>query len=116
MMILSRKGFTLIEIMIALAIIAILLAIAIPNYLMTGSISKKTICINNLKQIDAAIDRWAMENNKSDGIMPTDEIYDYVKNPAKVPCPSGGGYTLYPVGNKPQVTCNFESEGHKLPE
>ena len=109
-------GFTLIEIMIVVAIIAIILAIAFPNYLKIGSISKKAICINNLKTIDTAIGQWAMENSVTDGVMPTDDIYNYIKNKTKLFCPSGGEYTLYPVGANPQVTCSSESEGHKLPE
>jgi prepilin-type N-terminal cleavage/methylation domain-containing protein len=111
-----RKGFTLIEIVIVLAIVAVILAIALPNYLTSGSKSKKTICINNLKLIDAAIDQWAMENNIPDGADPSDDIYSYIKG-KKPECPSGGEYTLYPVGSKPQVRCSLEdAEDHRLPE
>lgn len=112
----SRKGFTLVEIIITVAVIAILLAIALPNYIKTRATSKKTICINNLKQIDAAIDRWAMENNIPEGTMPGDEIDNYLKNGVQPTCPAGGTYTLYAVGSKPQITCSLEADGHKLPE
>lgn len=112
----ASKGFTLVEIMIVTAIIAILLAIAIPGYVHMGNISKKNACIANLKQIDAAIDQWAIENGSADGAMPTEDIYTYVKGSARPACPSGGVYTFYPVGSRPQVKCNLENEGHTLTE
>lgn len=105
--------------MIVVAIIATILAIALPNYLTSSNSSKKTICINNLKQVDAAIDQWTIDNSVSAGVLPgaSDEIaiYNYVKG-GEPTCPSGGVYTIYPVGSKPQVKCSLESQGHKLPE
>lgn len=103
------------EILVVLAIIAIALAIAIPNYLKSSTTSKKTVCINNLKQIDAAIDQWAIGNNASSGTQPTEDVYNYVKA-GKPRCPSGGTYTLYPVDSIPQVRCSREEEGHILLE
>jgi len=115
-----KKGFTIIEIMIVLLIIGALAAIAIPNYLKTGKYSTKTICINNLKQIDSAIDRWALDYNIEKGTIPTkeqeEEIYSYVKD-GKPKCPSKGEYTIDAVGSEPQVHCSHEEdEDHKLPE
>ncbi len=116
MRIFPRKGFTLVEIILVVAVIAILLAIAIPNYLKVRTSSKKTVCINNLKQIDSAIDQWAMENNIPEGTTPGDEIDIYLKKGTRPTCPAGGQYTIYSVGTKPQVTCSLEADGHKLPE
>ncbi|MFA5146060.1 MAG: prepilin-type N-terminal cleavage/methylation domain-containing protein [Candidatus Omnitrophota bacterium] len=116
-MMMNRKAFTLVEVIIAVAVIAILLSIGLPQYAKTRFSSRKTVCINNLKQIDAAIDQWAIEHNISDGTMPTDDVYNYIKNTARLTCPSGGTYALHEVGSKPQVTCSLEEgEGHKLAE
>ena len=62
----SRKaGFTLIEIMIVGAIIGLLAAIAISNFIRARSTSQMNVCINNLRQIDSAKQQWALQNNKT---------------------------------------------------
>src|SRR6266705_6914537 len=104
----SRKqGFTLVEIMIVVAIIGLLAAIAIPNFIRARTTAQKNACINNLRQIDGAIQQWALENKKgpADTVGFTD-ISSYLKN--SVICPSGGttaadSYTIKDVATKP--TC-----------
>ena len=112
----GKKAFTLVEMMIVVGVIGILLGIAIPGYLKYRTITKRTICINNLKQIDGAIDQWAFEHEVSEGIDLTpeqeEEIYANLKG-GKPTCPSGGTYTITTVGASPQVTCSIE--GHVLP-
>ncbi|MDD5428097.1 MAG: prepilin-type N-terminal cleavage/methylation domain-containing protein [Candidatus Omnitrophica bacterium] len=118
MFIFNRKGFTLIEIMIVVAIIAIALSIAIPNFFRMSSVSKKTVCINNMKKITAAVEQWAIDNNvsASTAIDAQQEsyIYDNYLRGGKPACPSGGEYVINPAGSNPQVQCTYEDEGHKI--
>src|SRR5205809_6014616 len=62
-----RQGFTLVEIMIVVAIIALLAAIAVPNFLRARKRSQATRILEDLRIIDSAIDQYAIENNKSGG-------------------------------------------------
>lgn len=57
-----KKGFTLVEIMIVVAIIGLLAAIAIPSFMRARTTSQKNACINNLRQIEAAKDQYALES------------------------------------------------------
>jgi general secretion pathway protein G len=120
----SRKaGFTLVEIMIVVAIIGLLAAIAIPNFIKARATSQQNACINNLRQIDGAINEWALETGKknSDPIGNVATVSAYIKLNANnsVPgCPAGGTYNVYNVGDSPQVTCTLSSlttTPHRLP-
>jgi prepilin-type N-terminal cleavage/methylation domain-containing protein len=69
----SRKaGFTLIEIMIVVAIIGLLAAIAIPNFVHARTTAQQNACINNLRQIDGAKQEWALENKQPSTATPVD--------------------------------------------
>ena len=62
-----RSGFTLVEIMIVVAIIALLASIAVPGFLRARKRSQASRVLNDLRLIDAACDQYAIENNKSSG-------------------------------------------------
>jgi prepilin-type N-terminal cleavage/methylation domain-containing protein len=105
-------GFTLVEIMIVVAIIALLAAIVIPNLLRAGARSQATACINNLRQLDTAIQEFSVEAGKHVGdiINYPNDLTPYVKlnrNGVIPPCPSGGLYTLNTVGNQPSAFCSI---------
>ena len=76
----NRGGFTLVEIMIVVAIIALLAAIAVPNFLRARKRSQATRILEDLRIIDSAIDQYAIEANKTGGAAVNwTDIQSYVK-------------------------------------
>jgi prepilin-type N-terminal cleavage/methylation domain-containing protein len=107
-------GFTLVEIMIVVAIVALLCAIAIPNLLKASARSQATTCINNLRQIDTAIQQFSIAAGKHQGDSVTfpDDLTPYIKlnRQGAIPqCPASGGYNVGTIGSNPSVTCSFST-------
>jgi hypothetical protein len=92
-----------------------------PNIIQEPRTSPANACINNLRQIDAAINQWALENKKTNGTPVTEnDIKNYIKlnSAGNIPgCPAGGKYKLGKVGDVPQVTCSLSTltPAHVLP-
>jgi hypothetical protein len=100
-------------IVMAIFCIPMLAAIAIPNFVKARETAQMNACINNLRQIDAAKQQWALENHKSESATPTEnDLTPYLPNHLMPHCPAGGVYTIGTLTNVP--TCSIPN--HALPE
>jgi len=110
-----NSGFTLIEIMIVVAIIGMLAAIAIPNFAKMRQNAARQACIINLKTIDSAKEAWATEARKANGdAVDETAVNSLLRNGQAPECPGGGTYTYNAVGSPP--TCSLSAAGHTLSE
>jgi prepilin-type N-terminal cleavage/methylation domain-containing protein len=94
----TRKGFTLIEILIVVLIIGILLAIAVPNFMKARATSRTKACVSNMRQIDSAKQQWAMDNNQVGSATPAAaDVLPYLNAAVMPTCPEGS--TAYVLGS-----------------
>ncbi len=105
----KRSGFTLVEIMIVVAIIGLLAAIAVPNFVNARTSARRNTCVNNLRLIQASKDQYAIENNQADTIVPsTSDVSVYFKNSqlsAGLPKePMSGSYSVLAISTN--ATCD----------
>jgi prepilin-type N-terminal cleavage/methylation domain-containing protein len=103
-------GFTLIEIMIVVGILAIIIGIAGPTWIRQREISQLRVCQENLTKINGAKEQWAMENNEPstaepdwDDLLPADGD-GYLK--VEPTCPASGTYTLNNVNVDAECSIN----------
>ena len=110
-----RKGFTLVEIMIVVAIIGLLAAIAIPSFIKARTTSQRNACVNNLRQIDGAKEQWAMASNQPPTATPNEtNVGEYIKGgTGNCSCPADSSdvfSTSYSIGNlTTDPVCNIGS-------
>ena len=116
-------GFTLVEIMIVVAIIGMLAAIAIPNFVTARTKGQATTCINNLRIIDGAKQMWALDAKKSSGDSPTGaDLQPYIGRTSggQLPtCPndSGNSFNTSYTPNQVdvQTVCNIGGANATFP-
>ena len=93
------SGFTLVEIMIVVAIIGLLVVMALPSFMKARKQSQGRRILNDARMMDAAVDQWAMEYNKKDGdTVDTVAAATYLKSTWKTKDVLGHDFVLNPVG------------------
>lgn len=103
----KRNGFTLVEIMIVVAIIAIVLAVSVPALVKMRQRADQKVCISNLRTISVAKKMWYIDNTTGNPDW-TDLIPAYIKHTTA--CPIAGTYTIGDLNTEPSCTVT----GHNL--
>ena len=121
----SKKGFTLVELMIVIVIMGILVAVAIPVYGAVTKNAEKKTCISNMRDMKSTASTWQMQGNDGDQftftgstVITAEATYTALFEGGNLPtCPSDGTYAVSISNDNPgytvSVTCT--AEGHALP-
>ena len=108
------KGYTLVEVMIVVAIIGLLASIALPNFIRSRTTTRRNTCINNLRLISAAKDQSTLENGYQEtSVLSSTDITPYMKSNLMPTCPATGIYTVNAVSVNP--VCSLSTtESHTI--
>jgi prepilin-type N-terminal cleavage/methylation domain-containing protein len=106
-------AYTLVEIMVVVAIIGVLLGVAVPAWAKSRNAARVKACVSNLRQIDSAKAQWALEFGKVDTDIPTAaNLTPFLRGNTMPRCPLDGTYRIRRVSRFP--TCTYSSIGHTL--
>lgn len=101
----TKRGFTLVEIMVVVGIIGLILSMAIPNFINARKKTRAKVCVNNLHQIHGAKQQWALDTDAAETATPTPtSVLSVYLEEWPVTCPAGGTYGVNAIGAVP--TCD----------